>query len=600
MHQMVITPERQERFVNAVLLCIALGCVLVGAALLFLSAARYDLALGVTRLVTGSRNPLNRAEYSILLPRILAGGLFYGVVGFALLRFRRRLVSWTADAIPLLHTWATQGRQAVSQALRTQSLWHLLSLGLVMVVGIVLRVLYLGEPPRKDESFTYVIFAGRSIVHVLTLYPAPNNHILHSALVWISCRVFGNSLWAMRLPALLAGVTLIPLTYLTAMRLAGRNAALFAAGLIAVSGPFVLYSVNARGYAQQAVLFVIMLYLAAELVAGAPAILWAVFSAAAVAGFYTSPTMLYSYLVVSFWLLWAGGRAMVRPMLIAGTITALTVLFLYMPVIVVSGPGALFWNPFVRPQPLQEFRADALRFPSDLLTFLHGGDPLPFIILIGVGVLLGLVFRISAGRRPAQLFVVLLLVLVSLPALQRIVPFPRALLPVFTVYYLIAAFGWSVAAEKWFARHEVPMLIAFLTLLGAMAFHLTRSGSIEAHREFPESYDVASYLARQLQPRDRLIISWSAGPQLVWQLRYAHVPYVDYSTDPKATGRVLVAVQDKGVLPPRTSRLDPSILTLDGTLREVGLNTTEYLPASLIYRVGRGEVFELTPRHNPR
>ena len=129
---------------------------------------------------------------------------------------------------------------------------------------------------------------------------------------------------------------------------------------------------------------------------------------------------------------------------------------------------------------------------------------------------------------------------------------------------------------------------------------MTRSGYIEAYREFPESYDVASYLARQLQPRDRLIISWSAGPQLVWQLRYAHVPYVDYSTDPKATGRVLVAVQDKGVLPPRTSRLDPSILTLDGTLREVGLNTTEYLPASLIYRVGRGEVFELTPRHNPR
>ena len=44
---------------------------------------------------------------------------------------------------------------------------------------------------------------------------------------------------------------------------------------------------------------------------------------------------------------------------------------------------------------------------------------------------------------------------------------------------------------------------------------MTRSGYIEAYREFPESYDVASYLARQLQPRDRLIISWSAGPESV-------------------------------------------------------------------------------------
>jgi hypothetical protein len=311
------------------------------------------------------------------------------------------------------------------------------------------------------------------------------------------------------------------------MRFAGRNAALFAAGLIAVSGPFVYFSVNARGYAQQAVLTVIVLYLATELVEGAPPVYWALLSAAAAAGFWTAP----SILVVSFWLLWAGGRAMLLPMIIAGTITALTVAFLYMPVIVVAGPRALLWNPFVRPQPLQEFRADALGFPKVLLTFLHGGDPLAYVILIGVGVLLALVFKTSAGRRPAQLFVVLLLVLVGLPALQRIVPFPRALLPLLTAYYLVAAFGWSVATEKPFARHEVPMLIAFLTLLAGVAFHLTRSGYIEANREFPESRDVAAYLATQLHPCDRLIISWSAGPQLSWQLQHNHVPYVEYSRD---------------------------------------------------------------------
>jgi hypothetical protein len=250
-------------------------------------------------------------------------------------------------------------------------------------------------------------------------------------------------------------------TYITAMRFAGRNAALFAAGLIAVSGPFVYFSVNARGYAQQAVLTVIMLYLAIELVEGALPVYWALLSAAAAAGFWTAPSMLYSYLVVSFWLLWAGGRAMLLPMINAGTITALTVAFLYMPVIVVAGPRALLWNPFVRPQPLQEFRADALGFPKVLLTFLHGGDPLAYVILIGVGVLLARVFKTSAGRRPAQLFVVLLLVLVGLPALQRIVPFARALLPVLTAYYLVAAFGWSVATEKPFARHRFRCSLHF-------------------------------------------------------------------------------------------------------------------------------------------
>jgi|HubBroStandDraft_6_1064221.scaffolds.fasta_scaffold40563_4 hypothetical protein len=42
------------------------------------------------------------------------------------------------------------------------------------------------------------------------------------------------------------------------------------------------------------------------------------------------------------------------------------------------------------------------------------------------------------------------------------------------------------------------MLIAFLTLLAGVAFHPTRSGYIEANREFPESRDVAAYLATQL------------------------------------------------------------------------------------------------------
>jgi hypothetical protein len=321
------------------------------------------------------------------------------------------------------------------------------------------------------------------------------------------------------------------------------------------------------------------------------------FSVAAAAGFWTSPTMLYSYLIVSVWLLWAGGGAMLRPLVISGAITAVAVVFLYMPVIIVSGPDALLRNPWVLPLPPKEFRAEALRFPTDLLAFLHGGDPLPFTILIGIGVLLGLIFRVTASRYRAQLFVVLLLVLLIVPMVQRIVPFPRVLLPVFTAYYLSAAFGWSVVADKAFVRHELPILIAFMALLGAVAFHLMRSGYIERYRQFPESRAVAGYLVSQLRPCDRLIISLSAGAQLAWQLHHANVPYVEYSKEATTPGRVFVATQDISVLPPRgNGLLDPSLLTLGGTLRAAGLNTAKYLPALLVYKSGRGEVFELTPQ----
>jgi hypothetical protein len=584
---------------SALIVTFALACALLGTALLFLSAAPYELVLRIARVASGSQNPLSRAQYSILFRRILPAGLFYGALAAASLLFRRKLMAETVRALRSLRVWLFRNQQAVVQAWRNENSWHVLGLALIIAVGIVLRWLYLGEPPRNDESFTYVTFAGRSLVHVLTLYSTPNNHILHSVLEWISCRVFGVSLWAMRLPALVAGVALIPLMYSTARRFAGCNAGLIAAGLISVSGPFVLYSANARGYTLQAVLLVIMLYVAAELVDGAPRIYWAWFSLAAVAGFWTSPTMLYSYLIAAIWLLWSGGRRLLRPLLIWGAMSALGVIFLYMPVLVVSGPDAVLRNQWVRPLSAEQFRAQALLFPADLYRFLHGADLLATKILIVAGVILGLLLKAPVRHYRAPLFAVLLLVLVIVPVAQRIVPFPRVLLPIFTVYYLSAAFGLAALADRAFARHQLSPAVALLAALGAMALHLTRSGYIEHYREFPESRAVADYLASHLHPCDRLIFSVSAGAEVAWQLRHIHVLYLDYTDDASVEGRVFVAAQYMPALPPPgNGLLDPSVLTLAGTLREAGLNTAEYLPSQLVYQNGRGQVFELTPRHS--
>src|SRR5262249_32968133 len=102
-------------------------------------------------------------------------------------------------------------------------------------------------------------------------------------------------------------------------------------------------------------------------------------------------------------------------------------------------------------------------------------------------------------------------------------------------------------------------------------------------------------------PCDRLIISLSAGAEVAWHLRHAQVPYVDYSANDEAVrGRVFVAAQamPKALPPQGNGLLDPSLLTVEGTLREVVLNTEEYLPSQLIYRNGRGEVYQLTPLHS--
>jgi hypothetical protein len=580
---------------TTVLLSVAIGCLISGGVLLRLSTS-YESFVRLARLAGGATDLPRREHYLLLLPRLLPGGVLLICLGSSLFIFRHKLVRIMSDAAQSVGSYVSQTAENALRVLRTESRWHILALSAIVSGGIFLRLLYLMEPPRGDESFSYLEYGGRSLWYAATSYSTPNNHILYSILVWISCRIFGNTLWALRLPALLAGLAVIPLMYATARHMGGKNAGVWAAGLIAVSGPFVYYSVNARGYMLQAAFFLLMLYTAAEILDGAGSPCWIVFSVAATAGFWTSPSMLYSYLVGAGWLLRSGGRRVVRPLVISGAMTALAVLVLYMPVVITSGLDSLIKNPFVRALPLEEFLAEAKRFPMFLMTLLHGGDPLPVAVLIALGTLLSLIMN-ARKRNGAHLFLILLLVLLIVPPMQRVIPFPRVLLPLFTVYYLGAALGWCGVLDKRFGALDGHMPIVFVVAIGAAAFYLTRSGYIESWCEYPESKSISAYLAHQLRPCDRLISSLSAKSSLAWQLKHDGVQYRYYSPDESTVGRVLAATAKIDTLPPRGNGLDdPRRFTLEGGLIEAGLKRGSYTAPRLIFTTGRAEVFELLAR----
>ena len=79
-------------------------------------------------------------------------------------------------------------------------------------------------------------------------YGSDNNHPLYTWLAWGCCRLFGESAWAIRLPALLAGAWAVPLLHRFAARWLAPREALAAALLLACSSHAVLFSQNARGY----------------------------------------------------------------------------------------------------------------------------------------------------------------------------------------------------------------------------------------------------------------------------------------------------------------------------------------------------------------
>ena len=208
---------------------------------------------------------------------------------------RRSLVRWWLDISLSMKDIAGE----LSQIPRRQ--WAFL-LAMVLI-GAGLRGLLISRPMFHDEAYTYEAFASASLKFITSDYHLPNNHVFHTLLVHLSTQLFGNSPWAIRLPACLAGTLLIPCAYLLAHKLYGRAVAALSASLVAVFPILIDYSTNARGYTLLALLTLILLLLSIYVQHHRNLAAWSLIVILGAVGFYTVPVMLYPFGGVLAWLL---------------------------------------------------------------------------------------------------------------------------------------------------------------------------------------------------------------------------------------------------------------------------------------------------------
>ena len=88
----------------------------------------------------------------------------------------------------------------------------------------------------------------QSHARALFSYATPNNHILHSALVWAVTNIAGSSPVAVRFVALSSALLATALMFRVASRFASFRAGVAAAALMLTTLTFADYAVNARGY----------------------------------------------------------------------------------------------------------------------------------------------------------------------------------------------------------------------------------------------------------------------------------------------------------------------------------------------------------------
>ncbi len=118
----------------------------------------------------------------------------------------------------------------------------------IVLLGLALRLPALGAGPWFDEIQTLVEYVRLPMGQILTRFDSQNQHLLYSAAARVVTSLAGESIWALRLPAVLFGVASLWATWRLGRLVAGWREGLLATALLAVSYHHVWFSQNARGY----------------------------------------------------------------------------------------------------------------------------------------------------------------------------------------------------------------------------------------------------------------------------------------------------------------------------------------------------------------
>lgn len=511
-------------------------CALAGIFLLWLSFQGYPQWRGLADRTArdGSLDSLTVAVQAALVWPVRALGLLgLGLTAASLacptpsMRTLLALGRFPGWLLRTLHT-DLRGLPRLRNPIRDGRAYRLALLA-VFVVGVLLRIPYLGRPVIHDEAYTVETWASGSLRYAVEDYHLPNNHIFHTLLVQLIFNTLGSQPWMIRLPAFLAGTLLIPLGYSLARRLYGQPAGLLAAGMIATSPVLDYYSSIARGYTLFMLFSLLAFWLAAALLRRNNLVGWLLLVLCAGLGFWTVPVMLYPFGGVCAWIFlsalfdreaaraYHGPWGLLAHLAAAGVLSGLLALLLYAPVLLKAGPGALFGNQFVVPLDWQIFVPTLLqsRLPETWYEWV-GGWTTPVAAALGIGLTASIVLRqrITTGYRVHPLAAIVLWV-APVIALQHPNLWPRVSSYLYPLGFIWVAGGWmgllGLAGRRWLPATASVMVAAAL-MLGAGRALQTCPGLVCAPGE--EAQAVAFLQPRLISTDLVLVESPSDAP--VW------------------------------------------------------------------------------------
>jgi hypothetical protein len=403
----------------------------------------------------------------------------------------------------------------------------------IVVIALADRLAHVRQTMRLDEALTFLLFASRPLEHALTQYDYPNNHLFHTLLVWISTRLLGTSPVAIRLPALITGMLLVPAVYAVARRFADRSTSLLAMALAAVWPELVLYSTNARGYSIIALVFLALIVLIDEGIADDAMWPWLTAGILIAIAMYTAPVAMYPAGAAMLWGViekarrngLPAARSMLPRVLAGGALAVMLTLFLYVPVAWRSGLAPLISNRYVTPLTAARLVAAIPGFARDLVESLGLGIPRPLLLLLAVAGLAGVAGPGSDRPRRVRLALTTVLWSIAVLVATRRPPPARVWLFMVPLGCVYVAIGTRLAAD-WLSRARAwdpalvtrALAVALMTVIGvqtARARPVFRSPETGTLVDGPQ---IADYLLATMRPGDEIAVVNPCIPTLDYYL----------------------------------------------------------------------------------
>ncbi len=429
-----------------------------------------------------------------------------------------RAGQWSEFKVDLREGWG----ELVKRTSRSHVRWVLF----VIFVGTVFRISQMRLGIIYDEAFTYTYYATQPLHFILSNYSYPNNHILHTVLVKLSTGIFGVHLWSLRLPALLAGVAVMPLFYVFVRAMFNRYIGLMAMALVAASGALIEYSALARGYSLTW-LFMICAMLAGRYFAKSNnivgALLVAVFNTL---GMWAVPTMIYASIACYIWLLlylMTNYETSVRRRLMRLAISLMAFILLtaavYTPVVIVHSLDHLLHHPTMGENTWESFVSTHQDKAFELWAYFNDTS-LTLISLLGFA---GMIYAAYVSGKYRIMFIALVLGAVPFTILQSMVGPPRIWTYVLFNLHMSSAIALFYALkfieEKVYAgfSKRFRTMLASVVILAGMGW-LGISGAKDRIVREDDARSAADWFQGILRPNDRVLTQFPNEAALEFHL----------------------------------------------------------------------------------